>query len=100
MFAPGDEVNMTQYMSDMWRTIDSPDVWIPRGSGGKANLMYSLFNEPSLLDDSPLIPTLQSIIEPFAATGIQRNFVLAAVDGNTGEYVLWNNENTTFEEVP
>jgi len=24
---------------------------------------------------------------------------LAAVDANTGEYVTWNNENTTFDEV-
>lgn len=99
MFAPGDEIAMTEYLSDTWRSIDSPDIWLPR-PGGKAGLVYSLFHEPSLLDDSPLVPTLTRIIEPFRETGIQRAFTLAAVDANTGEYVTWNNANTTFDEVP
>lgn len=99
MFAPGDEIAMTQYLSDTWRSIDSADIWLPRG-GGKAGLMYSMFNEPSLLDDSPLVPTLTSIIEPFRSTGILRNFALAAVDANTGDYHIWDNSNVTFDTVP
>ena len=98
LFAPGDEIAMTQYLSDTWRSIDTPDVWLPR-PGGKAGLVYDLFHEPSLLNDEPLVNTLRSIISPFESTGILRAFTLAAVDANTGDYVTWTEKNTSFNDL-
>lgn len=63
-------------------------------------MAYAMFEEPSLLNDSPLIPTIASIIEPYRATGILRPFTVAAVDVNTGEYVTFNENNTTFDDLP
>lgn len=59
-----------------------------------------MFEEPSLLNDAPLVPTIAAIIEPMRATGILRNFTVAAVDANTGEYVTFDQTNTTFDELP
>jgi len=99
MFAPGDEIAMTQFLSDTWRAIDTQDIYLLR-PGGKLGLVYDLFNEPSLLNDAPLVNTLRTIIAPFESTGILRPFTLAAVDANTGEYVTWTEKNTSFEELP
>jgi len=63
-------------------------------------LVEAMFNEPSLLDDSPLVPTLHRILEPFSDSGIQRAFTLAAVDENNGDYVTWTELNTSFADLP
>ena len=59
-----------------------------------------MFEDASLLNDSPLVPTITAIIEPFRSTGILRPFTVAAVDANTGEYVTFTEKNTTFDELP
>ena len=59
-----------------------------------------MFEEPSILNTAPMIPTLAGIIEPMRSTGILRNFTVAAVDANTGEYVTFDQTNTSFDEIP
>lgn len=79
-------------------SITTSDIWIPR-PGGTLGEVAAVFTEPSILDDSPLLPTLQGIIEPFAATGVQRPFYVASVDANTGEYMIFDYLNTEFKDL-
>jgi predicted acylesterase/phospholipase RssA len=53
--------------------------------------------ESSLLDDSPAITFLESILsEPKFAAGFQRNFTIASENVETGEYHLFTRDNITF----
>jgi len=63
-------------------------------------MVDAFFTKPSILDDSPLVPTLTRILSPFSDTGIQRAFTVAACDENTGDYFTMNELNTSFEELP
>jgi len=69
MYPPGQEIEMTQYLSDTWNNITSSDIWLER-PGGKMGMVASLISEPSILNDAPLLTTVQAILEPFRATGI------------------------------
>lgn len=56
-----------------------------------------LFKEPSFLDDSPALATLNDIISDKGE--IARRFAVSAVDVGTGEYVAYTQENTTFDDL-
>jgi len=99
VFAPGDEVTMSEFLSYSWTTITTQSVWLPR-PGGYPGLAYAMFEDASLLNDAPLVPTIAAIIEPFRSTGILRPFTVATVDANSGEYVTFTEKNTTFDELP
>lgn len=98
VFPPGEEVAMAQFLSDTLNSITTTDVWLPR-PGGKMGEAAALIDEPSYLDDSPLLPTLQRILNPFQATGIQRPFTVASVDANTGDYMTFTHLNTEFKDL-
>jgi predicted acylesterase/phospholipase RssA len=98
LYPPGEEVAMAQFLSDTWNSITTTDVWLPR-PGGKMGEAAALFTEPSILNNSPMLPTLQRIVDPFAATGIQRPFVVASVDANTGDYMTFTHLNTEFKDL-
>lgn len=89
----GSEVEMTEWLSDKWATITTEDIWTLR-EGGPIDL---LFREPSFLDDSPALATLNSIIADKGA--INRRFAVSAVDVNTGDYIAMTQENTVFDDL-
>jgi NTE family protein len=86
---PGDEVNTTELLSDMWRDLHSSDVytssWLHEGT---------VFFHSSLYDDAPLLEYLSSILSPY--TGYKRPFAIGSTDSNTGEYYVFNQTNTEF----
>lgn len=54
LFAPGDEIAMTQFLSDTWASLTTSDVWIPR-PGGYLGVPYAFFKDASILNDAPLV---------------------------------------------
>ena len=53
LFAPGDEVAMTEFLSNTCASLSTSDVWIPR-PGGELGIAYAFFEDSSLLNDAPL----------------------------------------------
>ena len=94
VYETGDEYAMSEFLSDSWAHLHSSDIWrfwpdeTPR----------EWFSEQGLLDSSPAIEYITELIAPFGE--IKRNFAFSAVDVNSGEYVVMDQTNTLFEEVP
>lgn len=77
----GQEVEMAQWMSDMWRNLKTSDVW------QEWNLGYAsgVFLMGGAVDNSPLLNFLNHTIAQFK-DGYQRRVTLSAVNVNTGAY--------------
>ena len=81
VWAKGEELEMTEWMSDRYASISSRDIWTLR-----PGTPYDLFfNEQSLLDDDSALRTITSFIDEKGS--IKRRFVASAMDVNLGEYV-------------
>ena len=93
VWAKGEEVEMTEWMSDNYASITSRDIW--KLNPGTAYDLF--FKEKSLLDDSSALETITKFINERGS--IQRRFVASAMDVNLGEYVPQTQENTTFEQL-
>ena len=52
VFEKGDEVAMTEFLSDAWANLTSPDIWQKWPDEGPAR---ALFNKPGMLDTSPAV---------------------------------------------
>lgn len=94
VFAPGDGVAMSEFVSETWATCTSPDIWVEWPEGAAA----ALTSEAGVLDDSPALSFMSDAIAPYET--IKRKFTVAAVNIETGQYETFNNENTSFEELP
>ena len=92
-WATGTEYEMTEFLSEQWAELSSPDIWKLR-PGTPKDL---LFNEPSFLDDSPALQTIRDIMAYKGS--IARKFVVTAVDANTGDYVAMTQKDTTYEDL-
>ena len=90
-WAPEEVVEMTEYLSDAWFDITTPDIWLKRPDEKKAVL-----NEKSLLDDSPALLTILDIMS--IKSEYAKRVSVAAVDINNGEYVEFNQNNTDYFE--
>ena len=80
VFATGDEVNMTEFLSDAWLNLTSSDIWKKRPEG----IVLPIFNQPSILDSSPAIEFITNLLAPQKT--IKRLFTCSATDANTGDY--------------
>ena len=94
VFETGDELNMTEFLSDAWANLSSPDIWVNWPEGP----VKSLFTEQGMLDTSPAVEFLTQLVAPYSE--IKRRFTVSAVDVNTGDYEVFDQSNTTFEELP
>ena len=95
VFETGDELAMSEFLSDAWANLTSPDIWVEWPNEGP---VMALFNKPGMLDTSPAINYMTELIAPYKE--IKRRFTVAAVDANTGDYEVFDQTNVTFEELP
>lgn len=75
IFAVGDELNMADWLVNLWETCETKDIWVEWSEG----LLWGLFNESGIFDDTPLFNLLTSIISE-APAGIQRKMIVSTVD--------------------
>ena len=89
-FAPEEVLWMTQYLSDAWLDQTNDQVYIQR----PGSLIDIAFREPSFLDDSPGLDHIRDIMS--YTNDFARRVSVAAVDVGTGEFVVFDQENTSY----
>jgi len=94
MFAKGDEVNMSEWMSNAWAECSSAQVWRTRPDG----VVRSIWEDISILDDDPAFEYVTSLVNQF--TEVKRRFIFGTVDVNTGEYLHLDHTQVSFDEIP
>ena len=94
-FAKGDELNMSVFLSDAWQNLTTPDIWV---YWQDSNVADWIFEKPGILDTSPAVPFLASLVKDLGS--IKRRFTMATVDVGTGEYIGWDQKSVSFEELP
>mmetsp|Transcript_26513 Transcript_26513/g.40485 ORF Transcript_26513/g.40485 Transcript_26513/m.40485 type:complete len:288 (-) Transcript_26513:187-1050(-) len=86
LFAPGDEDNMLDFLSNNWQGIDNDSVfkmWEPLG------LVTGVTSKSGVLDDSPLFEFITQVYEDHDYE-IKRKIAVSCVDVNTGDYVVFD----------
>ena len=93
-WATGTELEFTEFLSESWAAMTNDQIYTLRSK----NPIKDLFHEPSALDDTPAIATMNKI---YGHTGgvIARHFAISAVDANTGDYHAMTDKNTKFEDL-
>ena len=81
VFDVGDEVKMTEFLSDTWAGCATNEIW-KYWPGG---LAHAIFGEAGIIDDSPALGFINNVIKPFGKLS-DRRFTMAAVNVDTGEY--------------
>lgn len=93
-FEVGDELEMTEYMSDKWASAKTHDIWTFRRHPGPVR---SIWEEQSVLDDEPGLEFIQGVINELG--DIKRYFIFGSVDVNTGEYQHLDHTNVTKDTM-
>ena len=86
-WAKEDGVAMTEWISDQWVNLTTPDIWVLWPGG----LREGLTTAPSLVDASPMVRFLQGKLEEFDLE-VKRHAMVGTVDINTGEYISYRLE--------
>jgi predicted acylesterase/phospholipase RssA len=94
IFAVGDELNMADWLVNLWETTETKDIWVEWTEG----ILWGMFNESGIFDDTPLLNLLTSIISESPA-GIQRKMIVSTVDTLSGAYLQFD-ETTPIAELP
>ena len=94
-WAVGDEVLATEWLSEVLSSMKTSDVWIEYPEGP----IKALTDRPSLIDTSPFISYLTSILlDERLSGGYKRDFTIGTVNVGTGEFTTFNRDNITFGE--
>ena len=80
----------------MWASVKNSDVYKFWDGEGP---IEGLLNEPSFFDDSPALAWLTEQLDTFPE-GYKRDFVVGAVNVNTGVFQTYTRENTPIDEMP
>jgi predicted acylesterase/phospholipase RssA len=91
----GDEVKMSEFISDTWTTLTTSNIWVNWPEGPAT----ALFNKQGLVDDSPALEFITQTLKPFGKLS-DRKFTVSAANVDTGNLEIFNQDNTTFEELP
>ena len=89
VWAKEDGLAMSEWLSQTWNDLRTPDVWTWWPGGPIAG-----FSQQSLLDDTPLVEFLRETLGAFP-DGVSRRTLVGTVDANNAAYVTWN-----LDEIP
>lgn len=81
-FLPGQEAEAVDFLMDLWKNINSSDVY-QEWAGG---LIDGIFYEPSLFDSNPLY----NLLEEKLSKPVVRKLSLGSVDADRGQFVRFN----------
>ena len=84
-FAPGDEINMVEYATELFQNTDSPDAYKMWAWGG---IVRGVTDKSGFLDNSPAYNLVERIVGDLGTC--KRKFAVSSVDVNTGSYVVFN----------
>ena len=80
----------------MWASLKTSDIYKSWDVEGP---IQGLLNEPSFFDDSPFLAWLTEQVAKFPE-GYKRDFVIGAVNVETGVFQTFTRENTPIDEMP
>ena len=81
VFAVGDEVKMSEFVSDTWASLTTEDIWVQWPEGP----VRAITQERGLVDDSPALAFITKVLAPFEKLS-DRRFTVAAVNVDSGVY--------------
>jgi len=87
-FAPEETVKASEYLSDMWASVDNPDVYHEWVGSGKTGFVRSCLGYISCVDTTPALTWLSGALSNF--TEVKRRFSISAGDVSTGEFVTFD----------
>ena len=90
----GDEANMAQNLSDLWKNLHSSDVWKDWTLGK----VWGATAKQGAVDNSPLLAYLTNLLSAFTE-GYGRRVSLGSVNANTGVYTEFTQKNTEFMDL-
>ena len=88
MFAPGDEENMLQFLSDAWQHISNDQVfkqWYPLGP------VTGINSKSGILDNSPLFDYLTKTLGQYDLD-FKRKLTFSCVDASSGNYITFHED--------
>jgi len=94
MFRDGQEAIAASTLVDQWRGLGNGDVYDGRMFG----LLAALWSD-SVYDTEPLRRMLQKRLDPDRIQGSGKKWAVGAVSLNSGEYRMWDLENTRSTEM-
>ena len=97
-WTPEQTVEATQYLSDMWASVDNSDVYRDWKGHGLEGFVDSCLSEISCLDTTPALEWLRGQLVNFEK--VNRRFSVSAVDVNTGDVITFNQTNTEYADIP
>ena len=91
VWAKEDGLAMSEWLSEMWDSIDNHDIWKFWPDG----IVGALTDEPSFIDDSPMLAFLRNVLQDFPE-GVKRpSSMVGTVDANNAHYQRW-----FLEDIP
>ena len=84
-----------QWLSDTWANLHTHDIWV-KWDG--EDVIEGCLKEQGCVDSSPAVSFLDEILAGFP-DGYKRRITIAAVDVNTGDFILFDQDNTEFSEL-
>ncbi len=85
---PAETVESTEYLSNMWASVDNSDVYKDWVGSGKTGFVRSCLTHISCVDTSPALAWLRGQLVNF--TEVKRRFSISAGDVSTGEFVTFD----------
>ena len=79
----GQEKEMSEWLSDMWKNLETNDVW----EHWTVGLAQGILVEAGALNHQPLLTFLEDIMQKFKDVGFQRKVSVGAVDVETAQFV-------------
>lgn len=90
----GREVEMVQWLSDLWKDLHTSDVWVDWSLGKVSGVLIM----GGAVDNSPLLNFMQQTMASFA--DFQKRIVLSSTEVNSGLYTEFDQSNTNFRDLP
>ena len=89
---PSEVVEMTEWLSAEWYSLKNSDVWLWRNTGIKD----AILEEPSIFDDDPALEEIEYLMS--FKDDYHRRVSVGTVNANTGEFVEFNQLNTSYKD--
>jgi predicted acylesterase/phospholipase RssA len=95
LFAPGDEENMLNFLTEQWQTLTEKQVftnWKPAG------IITGLLDYSGVFDTSPLMNLMDTIFKSFNYE-LKRKITVSCADVNTGNYVTFDETHPDYAKM-
>mmetsp|Transcript_17322 Transcript_17322/g.29135 ORF Transcript_17322/g.29135 Transcript_17322/m.29135 type:complete len:306 (-) Transcript_17322:238-1155(-) len=85
VYAPGDEVNMLDFLSESWQNLENKDVY----KNWRGGPVRGVIDESGIFNDQPLTEFLDGVYKAHDYK-LQRKVEVSCVDVNSGSYITFN----------